>query len=71
LGTSATGYTATAEGTDSATMDGEGFNILNGYNYFPTPELQMLVPADGIIGLKLQTAITGTVVATFYFKPLG
>jgi|SRR5581483_3961603 len=56
LGTSATGVTATAEGTDSDVIIREGFNVLNGWLYLPTPEERPYVPPAGIIALKFPTA---------------
>jgi len=62
-GASATGYTATGEGTDGDLLIQEGFNILNGYLYLPVPEERIVVPVAGIIGLKF--AIAG---GNFTFK---
>jgi hypothetical protein len=56
LGTSATGHTATAEGTDTDVILKEGFNVLNGWLYLPVPEERIYVPAGGIIGLKFPVA---------------
>lgn len=55
-GTSATGITATAEGTDGDILIDEGFNALNGFLYLPVPEERILVPAAGIIGIKFPVA---------------
>ena len=55
-GTSATGHTATAEGTDGDILIREGASILAGYTWLPTPEERILVPPGGIIALK--TALT-------------
>lgn len=56
LGTSATGVTATSEGTDGDYLHVEGFNILNGFMYLPTPEERIIVPQGGIIALKFLDA---------------
>lgn len=67
LGTALTGYTATAEGTNGDILHEEGFNLLNGFYYEPQPELRPTVPGAGIVGIKLLTAITGTVQVEFVF----
>jgi len=54
--TSGTGITATAEGTDGDILIEEGFNILNGWLYLPIPEERIIVPVNGIIGLKFPVA---------------
>jgi hypothetical protein len=56
LSTSGTGFTATAEGTDTDQVWEEGFNVLNGWLYLPVPEERIYVPPGGIIGLKFLTA---------------
>lgn len=56
-GTSATGITASAEGTDGDVLIDENFNIVNGtWTWLPTPEERIRVGAGGIIGLKFLTA---------------
>lgn len=56
-GTSATGITATAEGTDTDILVDECFNIVNGtWAWLPTPEERIRVPQGGIVGLKFLTA---------------
>lgn len=57
-GASATGITATAEGTVTATPWTEGFNIVNGILYLPVPEARwMLVgSAAGFAALKFPAA---------------
>jgi len=57
-GVSATGITATAEGTVTATVWSEGFNIVNGILYLPVPEARwMLVgSAAGFAALKFPGA---------------
>lgn len=57
-GASATGITATAEGTVTATVWSEGFNIVNGILYLPVPEARwMLVgSAAGFAAVKFPGA---------------
>ena len=55
-GTSATGYTATGEGTDGDLLIEDSFNILNGWLYLPVPEERIVVPVSGMIGLKFPIA---------------
>lgn len=56
-GTSATGYNASAEGTDTDILFKDHWNVLNGnYQYLPTPEDRIWVPQAAIIGIKLNTA---------------
>lgn len=55
-GTSATGVNASAEGTDGDVLVDDGFNILNGWLWVPTPEERIVVPAAGFLGLKLPAA---------------
>lgn len=59
-GSSATGITATAEGTDGTVYVEEGFNIVNGWLYLPVPEERVMTggsTANGI-ALKFPTAPT-------------
>ena len=53
LGVSATGITATAEGTDGEQMLTRGMNILNGQETVYTPEEREIVPQGGICAQKL------------------
>jgi hypothetical protein len=56
-GTTATGITATAEGTDTDVLVDECFNIANGtWAWLPTPEERLWVPQGGIVALKFLTA---------------
>lgn len=57
-GASATGITATIEGTVASTWWQEGFNIVNGILYLPVPEARwMLVgQASGFAALKFPSA---------------
>lgn len=56
LGVSATGITATAEGTNGEQPFTDGFNDLNGQVWLPAQEERVLVPQGGIIGLTFMTA---------------
>lgn len=68
-GTAATGHTATAEGTDGDVLIDEGFNILSGWTWIPTPEERIFVPAAGIIALKFPVApASATWVAYLVFR---
>jgi hypothetical protein len=53
-GATATGVTATAEGTDGNVLHAEAFNVLNGWTWLPTPEERIWVPSTGIIAVKFQ-----------------
>lgn len=56
-GTSATGYNASAEGTDTDIVLKTSWNVLNGeWLYLPVPEARIRVPQAGIFGVKLNTA---------------
>ena len=57
-GTSATGITGSAEGTDGDVLDEWGFNVLNGVAWVYIPELRVHVAAAGIIGVKFPVAPT-------------
>lgn len=56
LGTANTGVTATAEGTETDTIAVRAFNVLNGAEWLPTPDEQIVVPISGIIKLKFLVA---------------
>lgn len=56
LGTAATGFTASAEGTDTDLSIQRGINILNGWEWLPTPEERMIVPIAGFCAVKFLTA---------------
>jgi hypothetical protein len=57
-GASATGITASAEGSVTATVWSEGFNIVNGILYLPVPEARFLQvgSAAGFVALKFPGA---------------
>lgn len=68
-GVAATGITASAEGTDGDVLVDDGFNILNGWVWLPTPKEQIKVPAAGIIALKFPVAPTSaTWRAAIYYE---
>src|SRR5260221_503488 len=50
--TTGTGRTGTGEGTDGDVLVDDGFNVLNGWLWLPTPEERISVPASGWIALK-------------------
>jgi hypothetical protein len=56
LGATATGITASAEGTNTEQSIKRGFNILNGWEWLPTPEERLIVPQSGFLGLTFMTA---------------
>ena len=55
-GTTATGITATAEGTDGDILVNAAFNILNGYEWVRSDLNEIIIPAAGIIALKFPVA---------------
>jgi len=72
LGTAATGYTATAEGTNGDILVDDGFNVINGYVWLPVPEERIIVPQGGIIAMTFLTApASHTWYASMYFRELG
>jgi len=54
-GVAATGYTASAEGTDGEVVVDDGWNILNGWQW-KSGEDRIVVPQGGIIALKFPVA---------------
>ena len=56
LGTSATGITASGEGTDGEIAHVEGMNVLSGSMTVFIPEERIIVPQGGIIALKFLDA---------------
>lgn len=60
LGTSATGITASGEGTPTDYVYREGFNILSGFRYNPLPEEREMVPSAGFIGVTLTKTPPGS-----------
>jgi hypothetical protein len=69
-GTTATGITASAEGTDSDIVEQDVFNFLAPWLYLPVPEERIPVPPSGIICIKLPVAVTITVTAQIKFREL-
>lgn len=73
-GTSATGTNASAEGTDAASyLVRQSFNVLNGWDWIPTPEERIEVGATGIIALKFPSSpgSSMTVNAGLIFGEIG
>lgn len=60
LGTSATGITGSAEGTDGELTTQRGMNVLNGQETVYTPEERVIVPMGGIIAQKIFAAFNST-----------
>lgn len=56
LGTSATGITATAEGTNGELLEQRGFNVLNGLEILYAPEERPMVAQAGICGVTFLSA---------------
>lgn len=56
-GTSATGTSASAEGTDGDILEDDDWDVASAsWSYLPVPEDRIWVPPSGIVGLKLQTS---------------
>ena len=70
LGTTATGLTATAEGTDGEITYQRGWNILNGQEAIYTPEERVIVAQGGIIAQKLYAAFNTTYYAEMVFAEM-
>ena len=70
LGTSATGITASAEGTDGELTSQRGFNVLNGQETVYTPEERVIVPQGGIVAQKLFAAFNTTWYSEISFMEL-
>lgn len=56
LGTTATGITASGEGTNGELSIQRGMNVLNGMEWLPTPEERLLAPQGGFLALTFLTA---------------
>lgn len=68
-GTSATGYNATAEGTDGDILHEDHFNLLNGgWLWLPVPDERIWVPPSGIIAVKNFTTPAASTTLTAYIK---
>lgn len=70
-GTAATGYNASAEGTNGDILFKSHWNVINGeFQYLPLPETRIWVPQAGIIGIKLNTAPAAsmTMICMAYFQ---
>ncbi len=65
--TTATGYVASAEGTDSEIVEEVGFNVLNGFQRIYIPEERPHIQAASTVGLKF-TAAPGSQQWSFAMK---
>lgn len=73
-GTSATGTNASNENSgDGDVLVDDVFNILNGWLWVPVPQMQIWVPAAGMIGVKFPAAPAAalTVTASITWEELG
>jgi len=72
LGTSATGITASAEGTNGEILVQRGFNVLSGFEWLPTPEERIVVPVSGILAMTfLNAPASQTWFAEIVFRELA
>ncbi len=68
-GTALTGTNASGEGTPTDIIVDEGFNILSGFIWVPTPEERCKVDGGGFIGLELASTITAVdISAQIFFR---
>ena len=56
FGTTATGFTGSSTGTATDILIDEGFNVLNGFEHFPTPEMRLEIAAGEIVALSMPVA---------------
>lgn len=70
LGVSATGITATAEGTDGEQMTTRPWNVLNGQETVNTPEERDIIAQGGICAQKLLVAFNATYYSELRFMEL-
>lgn len=70
-GTSATGITASAEGTDTDILHSATWNALSGYIYLPIPEERIKVPGAGFLGVKFPANPALTITAELIFEEIG
>jgi hypothetical protein len=70
LGTTATGITATGEGTDGELTTQRGLNVLNGQETVYTPEERPIVPQAGIVAQKIFAAFNTTWYSELAFMEL-
>jgi hypothetical protein len=59
-GTAATGTNASGEGTTGNQIFEDGFNVLNGWVFLPTPKEYIFVDAATIVGLRFPVAPSAT-----------
>lgn len=70
-GVSATGITATVEGTNTDILLTETFNALTGWLYLPTPEERIIVGAAGILGVTFPVNPALTITGELVFEEIG
>lgn len=70
-GTSATGITASGEGTDTDIVFSAVWNALSGYLYLPTPEERIVVPPSSFLGVKFPANPALTITAQLIFEEIG
>lgn len=56
LGTTSSGITATGEGTDGEIDIQRGVNVMQGFEWLPSPEERIVVPQGGFFALKFLSA---------------
>lgn len=70
-GTSATGITASAEGTDGDILHSAVWNALSGYVYVPVPEERIIVPPAGFLAVKFPANPALTITCELIFEEEG
>jgi hypothetical protein len=71
-GTSATGYNASAEGTDGDIVWREAASVLAGWIYLPTPDERAMVAPGGIIAMKSNITVASmTMICGIIFRELA
>ena len=71
-GTAATVLDASGEGTPGDVLIVEGFNVLAGWTWLPTPEERIWVPPAGFLLLKSDLAISSVTLACgITFREVG
>jgi hypothetical protein len=72
VGTTSTGYNASAEGTNGEVIRRVGVNSLSGWCYLPLSDARVIVPAAGIIALTIFGTIpSATYNAGITFREIG
>ena len=70
-GTSATGFNASAEGTNGDTVLTDGASALAGWLYLPVPEERIIVEPAGIIALHVSAVTSASYVCGVVFREIG